>query len=180
MTAAMDYQLGEDEQVTSVMAYTQDLLVWGDVISKKAIRVSTWLRTPAIPQFIYFRNAHAMIMDAGNKPRPIAFRELHLPSVQVIAFHIQPPGSDPLDYDPNEPNRIMQPVTVLVGSFRFEGFIRMSTHTTLERHLDVAKETFSSLYDIDISQPMIPAMKVIHVPYALLRSEAVIIAPRDA
>jgi hypothetical protein len=65
-----------------------------------------------------------------------------------------------------------------VGSFRFDGCLRMSTQTSLDRFLDVSKEIFTTLYDLEITQPLIPAMKPIHVPYALVRSDFVLFSPR--
>ena len=174
---ASKYHLEIEERVTAVMAYTQDLLVWGDVITKQAIRVSTWLRTPAIPKYILFHNAQAMDFGTPN-PKPQFFPELHLPSSLVIAFHIKPPDHDPVDHDPTEGARRMAPVTALVGHFRFDGFIRMSTQTSLDRFLDVSKEAFSAMYDIEITQPSFPALGVIRAPYTLLRGDSVMYSPR--
>ena len=171
-------QLQDDDQLTSVMIYTQNMLAWGEVVTKQAIRVSTWLRTPSIPQYILLHNAQ-VITFSGGEPRPQSFRELHLPSGKVLGFHIKPPASDPPDYDPSEPMRKMEPTTALVGPFRFDGALRMSTHTNLERFLEVSKEAFTSMYDISIKQPAYPALGVIRVPMALLRGEMVLFSPRD-
>ncbi len=175
--AKSSYTVLDDEKVTTVMIYTDKLLIWGDVVTKKSIRVSTWLRTPAIPQFIWVHDATTMEFS-GGAPKTHAFRDLHLPSSQVIAFHIKPPASDPLDYDPNEPMRKMEQTTGLIGWFRFDGHLRMSTHTDLERFLDVSKEAFIPMYDIAISQPGIPSMGVIRVQMALIRSLSAIFAAR--
>ena len=167
----------ENEKITSVMIYTESFLAWGEAVTKEAIRVSTWLRTPALPQYILLHNAQLMNFGGGN-PKPQSFSELHLPSAKVIGFHIKPPEHDPLDYDPNEPMRKMEPVTALIGSFRFDGNIRMSNQTNLERFLDVAKETYSSIYDLEITQPSFPSMGIIRVPMALIRIEHVLFSPR--
>ena len=84
-----------------------------------------------------------------------------------------------MDYDPNEPQRKMLPTTALIGPFRFDGFLRMSTHTNLERFLDVSKEAFTSMYDLVITQPTIPSMGAIKVPIALIRNETVLFSPRE-
>ena len=173
------YSLSDGDKVTTVMAYTESTLVLGEVITRESIRVSTWLRTQAIPQFIFFHNASVMRFSGGTT-QPQSLDELHLPSSQVIAFHIKPPACDSLDYDPAEPMRKMEPMTALVGWFRFDGFIRMSTQTDLQRYLDVSKEIFTTLYDIDISQPNTPAMGTLHVPYALVRTTSVSFARRRA
>lgn len=167
------YSVQPDEKVTSVMLYTDDHLIWGDVITKEAIRVSTWLRTPSLPQFFYIHNAHLMRFGIGATMKPQAYPSLHLPSSLVIAFHIRPPAQDPLDYDPSEPMRKMEPVMALVGWFCFDGFLRMSTHTDLEHYLDVAKEPFTSMYDATISQPLAPNSGTMRVPYVLIRNSRV-------
>jgi hypothetical protein len=54
----------------------------------------------------------------------------------------------------------------------------MSTQTDIERYLDVSKEVFTTIYDAEISQPAYPAMHVIRVPLALLRSDKVFFSRR--
>lgn len=172
-------RLEDDEKITPVMLYTQGKLIWGDVVTKSAIRVSTWLRTQAIPRYIFVHNAQILSFDSGGTPKPQSFDQLHIPSCKVIAIHIKPPDRDPLDYDPNEPMRSMTPASALVGAFRFDGFLRMSTQTTIERFLDVAKEDFTSIYDLEIRQPSFPQMGVIRAPMALIRSLDVLFSPRE-
>ena len=172
------YPLQEGEKATAVMVYTDTLLIWGQVITKLAIRVSTWLRTPAIPQFMCIFDAHIMRFGSGGISKPQNHQELYLPSSKIIAFHIKPPEHDPLDYDPNEPMRKMEPATALVGWFQFDGFLRMSTQTDIARFLDVTKEPFITMYDIEITQPSSSSEGVMRVPYALVRSENVIFSPR--
>ncbi len=165
------------DKISKVMAYTQDAMIWGDVISKEAIRVSTWLRTQSAPQYLPFFNAQ-VLMVLGSAARPFQYPELYLPVNAIQAYHLMPPARDPVDYDPDEPNRRMEPVTCLLGSFRFDGCLRMSTATNLARFLDVSKEQFTSLYEVEVTQPANPRIGVIRVPFVLLRRELVIFAPR--
>ena len=167
-----------DEKITSVMIYTDNLLAWGEVVTKEAIRVSTWLRTQAIPQYFYLHNAQIINFSVAC-PICLCFRGLHLPSGEVIAFHIKPPERDPLDIDPNEPMRKMEPVTALVGQFSFNGKLRMSNQTNLERFLDVANESYTSIYDLEITQPHFPSMGTIRAPMALVRNDMVLFSPRS-
>jgi hypothetical protein len=166
------------EKLSTVMIFTNEMLVVGDVVTKEAIRVSTWLRTAALPQFIWLHEAK-ILQIGGGAPRQLFLSEMHLPSAQVKAFHLKPPAQDPLDYEPNEPNRKMMPVTSLVGLFRFDGLLRMSTQTELDRFLEVAKENYVSMYDITITNPSIPNLSAMHVPYSLLRMAYVQFAPRS-
>lgn len=172
------YTLGPEDKSTPVMIYSASSLLLGEVVTKKVIRVSTWLRTPMVPQYITLYSAQVIDFNTSGKPDPISFKELYFPTSQVIAFHIRPPASDPLDYEPNEPMRKMEPVTALVGPFRFDGSIRMSTQTNLENYLEVIKEVFTSIYDIRITAIHSPATKPFEVPYALLRRDLVTFSPR--
>jgi hypothetical protein len=92
----------------------------GDVIVKDVIRVSTWLRTPMIPDHIHLFNARCLLIASGNPAREAFFKELHLPTAQIIAFHLIPPTTDSLDFDPKEPNQKMEPVTLLIGPYHLE------------------------------------------------------------
>ncbi|MFM8321232.1 MAG: hypothetical protein ACKOC5_09985 [Chloroflexota bacterium] len=166
--------VGSDEQISSVMIYTSDQLIWGEVVTKVSLRVSNWLRTQAIPQFIQIFNAHTIRLSATGATRPQAYSNLLLPSNQVLAFHLRPPTSDPLDYDPKEPMRKMAPTLAMVGLFNFTGTIRMSTHTDLRRYLEVTKESFVGMYDIAITTPVASNLGPIHIPFALLREGGVI------
>lgn len=168
----------EGYKATSVMVYTQTQFIWGEAISVEAIRVSTWLRTQAVPKFIPFLDAQVLSFNTGGNLKPVHYREFFLPVVHVLAFHLKPPLQDPLDYDPNEPMRKMEPVTALVGSFRFDGYLRMSTQTNLERFLEVSKEAFISMYDVQISNLALPALAGLRTPFCLLRMDGVSFSTR--
>jgi hypothetical protein len=169
--AGKSYSLEADDKATPVMVYTLNHLTWGEVVTKEVIRLSTWLRTQAAPQTIRLHNAQMMYVGGGPMAS-ISMAEMNIPIAQVRAFHMLPPHQDPPDYDPNEPNRKMVPVTALVGSFRFDGLLRMSTQSNLYNFLEVIKEVYTSLYEVKISQPERPSMAALQVPYTLIRRDA--------
>jgi hypothetical protein len=171
---------GEGEKVTPVMVYTSNTLIWGDLYTKEAIKVSVWLRTANAPQYVCLHQAQVITLGGAGPIKPYSYDELHVPTAQVIAFHIKPPDREPVDYDPDEPNRKMESITALVGTFRFDGTLRMSNQTRLERYLDVITESYTMIYEVAISQPAIPAMGVIRVPMALTRRDVVAFARREA
>jgi len=174
------FPVAPDEKVSTVMIYTADNLIWGEVVTKVGIRVSTWLRSQSIPQYIYVHNANLMRFGASGALKPQVFKGLHLPSRQVLAFHLRPPASDPLDYDPNEPMRKMSPTLALVGWFRFDFNVRMSTHTDLDRFLDVGKEDFMGGYDATITNLAVPNMNPIRTPFTLIRGNRVMFSYKEA
>lgn len=172
-----NFELKEGEKVSKIMSYTLNSMVWGDIVTREAVRVSTWLRTQSSPDYFPYQNAQVLMVNAGA-PHTQSFSELHLPVTLIEAYHLVPPAQDPVDYDAQEPNRKMEPVTVLLGPFRFDGLVRMATITDLKRYLDVNKEVFTSLYDVEVSLPGSPKIGVIRTPFLLLRRQNAIFSPR--
>jgi hypothetical protein len=166
-----------DEKVVPIMVYTSASLCWGDVTVKEVIRVSTWLRTNNAPNFICLQNAKVLSTN-GAQTKPVYFQELYLVAAKILAYHLIPPATDPLDYDPSEPHRKLEPVTAILGPFRLDGKLRMATISNLGHYIDVNRETFTSLYDVEISNPMIQGLGIIKVPFVLLRQAEAAFATR--
>ena len=166
------YPVGPDEKSASIMVYTANSMILGEVVVKKIIRVSTWLRTNSAPDVICLYNARNIIASAGGTPNPLSFAELHVMTNQVLAYHLLPPAQDPIDYDPTEPNRRMQPITVLSGLAQIDGLIRMASSTSVGKFLEVTHETYSAVYDAQIKFPAMPSLGAMKVPYILVRQAA--------
>jgi hypothetical protein len=168
------FTLNPDEKSAQVMIHTINGLYWGDVVVKQVIRVSTWLRTNTAPDRICLYNAKFLSTLTSTVAKPTQFRELYISTSQVLAFLLMPPAKDPLDYDPTEPNRRMQPVSILIAGFRVDGNLRLAGQTNLAKFLEVARENYSAVYDAKISNPNMTGLGVISVPYLLVRQEAAI------
>lgn len=173
-TQPVSYAVGSDEKVAQVMAYTTTSLVWGDVVVKEMIRVSTWLRTNAAPDRITMYNAKVLVTTSASAAKPASFSEVNISVPSILAFHLSPPAKDPPDYDPTEPNRKMDPVSVLVGTFVFKGKLRISTSLDMRRHLEVTREPYSALYDVEVTHLLMGNFGPIVAPYVLVRQEAAI------
>jgi len=167
--------LAPGDKSSSIMIYNQTHLVRGEVVTPEAIRVSTWLRTQSAPEYIHIYNAHVYQQGISGPAQSRSFHEYYFPTNLVSTYHLVPPATDPLDYDPSEPNRKVMPVMVLIGGFSLNGNLRMTINTSLSRFLNVNREPFISLYDIEISNPAIPEMGAIHVPFALIRNRSVML-----
>ena len=176
--AAKSYTLAVDEKVTPAMVYTLTSLAWGDMITKELIRVKTWLRTNMAPIYLSLHDARVLQVGGAGTARPWAFSEFHVPTAHAIAFHLLPPAPELLEPDPLEPNRKMEPVTALAGLFRFDGFVRMANLSKLGSYLDVTKETFLALYDVEVSHPATPSLGVMRIPYVLVRQEMAMFTAR--
>lgn len=172
------YTLGADEKAVKVMVYTTTSLYWGEVVVKELIRVNTWLRTNAAPDRITLYNAHGIVTTSPTNAKPCMYPELNIAVPQIIAFHIMPPGKEPVDYDPSEPNRRMEPVSALLSTFQVKGFLRLSTNADLKRYLEVTRETFTALYDAEITNQVVPNLGPINTAYILVRQETTSFAKR--
>lgn len=158
--------LSPDEKIAMVILYTNNMLARGEMIAKENTRVSIWLRTQGVPNYIHLYNPQVISL-AGTAPKTSSFSEIFIPTVQVTAFHLAPPAQDPLDYEANEAHRMMQPLDVMVGSFLVKGKIRISTRTDIGTSLDVMRASWMSIYEAEISNPYLPQYNA-HVPMLLV------------
>ena len=156
------------------MFYTSHGMVWGQVYSKQAIRVSTWLLTDMVPSYLKIFDAQQLLIGGSQTQTPIKAPILYLQINNINAYHLMPPVEEPVDYDPNEPNRKMVPTTGFIGYFRFDGFSRMADFTNMDNYLGAAKADFIPLYDSKVTCPLVPSIKGIQAPLVLLRQKSVI------
>ena len=164
-------ELASDEKMAVVMVYTRDMLMRGEVIAKESTRVSIWLRTDGVPNYIHIYKPQ-VISFAGSAPRTFSLSEMFVPVAQVLAFHLAPPAQDSLDYDATETNRVMQPLDIMVGSFVVKGKLRISAATEIATTLDVMRALWMSIYDADIINPYLAQFNI-HVPFLLVNSTGV-------
>ena len=162
------YILRPDERTTPVMVYTQDALVRGEVVTTENVhRVNIWLRTDGAPKYMHILKPQVIVFG-GSPVKPLSYSQLYFPTSQIIAFHTLPPTDEPLDFDFEETDRMMQTLDVLVGTFVMRGSIRISTHTELGTSLEVARVAWMSLYDVEVSNPYLPQMPALQTPMALV------------
>ena len=163
------YQLAADEKTTLVLVYTANSLIRGEVISKAGLRISIWLRMQGAPEYIHLLKAHVLVFGGGGPARQMSFSELIVPTAEVVAFHLAPPGQDPMDYDETEANRVMVPISILVGSFHFDGHMRLSSQSDVATNLNALRSPWLSLYELEIGNPNLPGMGILKVPMTLVR-----------
>jgi hypothetical protein len=173
-------ELADNDKLTPVMLYTSHSMVWGQLYSKEAIRVSTWLHTDMVPSYFKIYEANVLMISGSKTPAPLKIPTLYLQTKNINAFHLMPPFAEGADYDPDEPNRKMVPTAAFVGYFRFDGFSRMAEFTTMDNYLGALKGEYTSIYDITMTCPMVPSIKGIEAPMVLLRQERVSFAAEDS
>ena len=173
-------QIAADDKLTLTMFYTSHSMIWGQVLSKQAIRVSTWLLTDMAPSYIKVFDAQQLMIGGAQAQAPIKTSVLYLQIQNINAYHLLPPVSEPVDYDSHEPNRKMVPTTAFVGYFRFDGLSRMATFTDMDNYLAAAKAEFIPLYDTKMTCPLFHAIKGPQVPMVLLRQKRVLFIPENS
>jgi hypothetical protein len=166
--------LDPDIKRTLVMVYTLNTLVRGEVETKQAVRVSTWLRTQGVPD--YFHLFQPTVIYFGSSIKVISYKEIYIPVTTVIGFHLNPPVTESLDYDESETNRVMVPATFLPGAFVFKGHVRISAQADLTTSIELAHSAWMSVYDVDVNCPSMPQMQSIHIPLVLINPKQVSLA----
>jgi hypothetical protein len=166
------YKLGPEEKTSTVMIYSPNAFVRGDVVTRQNMRVSIWLRTQGVPNYIHLLNANILLFG-GTPPKSISYNELYFPVSQIIAYHLAPPLADPLDYDSSEPNLIMTDVNLGVATFTVKGKLLISTRTDFASSIEARHSTWLTIYEAEITNPFLPQMPPIHVPMILARPDQV-------
>jgi hypothetical protein len=162
------YILRPDEKTTPVMLYTKEMVIRGEVVTKDVVhRVNIWLRSDGVPKYMHLLQAQAVVFG-GGPGKTLSYPEIFFPSAELIAFHTLPPTDEPLDYDPAEANRILVDVDGMAGTFIMKGKIRISAQTETGVSLEVARDSWISLYDAVITNPYLPQMPSLNVPLVLV------------
>ena len=161
------YTLAPDEKATTVMLYTQNSLIRGELVTKENARVSIWLRMQAQVNYVHVHRPQVLLFG-GTQTKSLAYEEMYFPIAQLVGFHIAPPADEPLDYDAEEPNRVMRDVNLLLGCFALKGSVRISTHTDFATSIEVAHTSWLSLYETEIASPFMPQFPMIQVPMVLV------------
>ena len=161
------YALAPDEKATTVMVYSRAKLIHGNLVTKSNLRVNIWLRTQGVPNYIHLLKTQVLFLE-GASPKSLSYDEYFFPTERIIAFHLAPPNSEPLDYDPNEANRAMVDVNMFLGVFLLKGKVRVSTHADLATSIEVAHMNWLSVYDAEICNLIVSQMPAIRVPMLLV------------
>ncbi|HQV95027.1 MAG TPA: hypothetical protein PLA27_01835 [Anaerolineales bacterium] len=169
------YILRPDEKSTPVMLYSNMSFIRGEAVTKQSARVNIWLRTDGAPKHIHVLKPQTLVFG-GSPARTMSFEEIYFPVSELAAFHPLPPSDDPLDYEESEINRQMQDIVVMAGTFLMKGKIRISTQTEMAQSLEVARVSWMSLYEAEISNPFLPQMPPLFVPLVLVNPSHVAFA----
>ncbi len=171
----MTYQIKENETTAASMIYARERIIWGKLVTPQVIRAQTWLKMNLLPDYFILLDAN-MLIFSGSQPIRLEMEEVHVPIHEIMAHHLVPPFDYEPDYNPDETNRAMTPVTAVFSIFRFEGNRRVSMLADSASALQAGKNSFFPLYNVTIAAFTVPGFKKITVPYSLIRSESASIA----
>lgn len=170
------YNLEPGDKVTPVSLYLAQSVISGDFVSREVMRVSTWLRTPGLPEFWSIFGA-TMVRAGGGAVETLKLDEAYFPVGQVLAMHIVPPAAEKLDVDPTELNRVLVPVSLVAGHIRIDGALRMPGHLTLGKQMGVMREPFTMVHEATVTSSLQPGVAT-QVPAVLVRGSAFVFAAR--
>ncbi|MCX6081277.1 MAG: hypothetical protein NTW32_17230 [Chloroflexi bacterium] len=159
--------LASDEKTTMVMMYTLNTLVRGEVVTKENARVGVWPRTQGVPNLIRVLKP-GVLLFGGSPPKALSYAEIFVPTASMIGFHLAPPLTEALDYDENEKNRSLVPVSLLMGTFIVKGHVRIASSATLANSLELVYNGWLSIYNSEISNPFLPQMPPVQVQMMLV------------
>jgi hypothetical protein len=171
------YHLEPGDKATDVTAYTLTSQIRGDLVTRDAIRVSTWLRTPGLPDYATMYEAKVLRALGTGEPQFLEFDEFHTPVGPIVALHMTPPNEDAIQHDPSEMNRKMVPLTAIAGPFRFDGSLRMPQHLTVAKQMTLLRDPFITLFDVTVLSALEPE-KETRVAMVVLRPNQFSFSPR--
>lgn len=164
------------DKTSSVTVYTSSSVLRATIVTREVVRASNWLRTPGLPEFAGFYDVTMTRALGTGEPEILELQEIHLPIAHLFALHLTPPEEDPVEYDQNELNRKMEPVTAMAGPFRFQGALRMPGHLTVAKQMALMREAFITLYDVTVISALSPG-KPVKARMVLLRPSACSFVP---
>lgn len=166
------HTLAADEKATTVLIYTQNALVRGELVTKQSARVNIWLRMQVEVNYLHIHKPQILTFG-GPLTKSMISDEMYCPISQIYGFHLALPADEPLDYDASEPNRAMKETNLLLGEFSVKGKLRISTHTDLATAIEVAHTGWLSVYEADIAPLFVPSFPVVHAPMMLVNPRVV-------
>jgi hypothetical protein len=160
-----------DEKLVPTMIYTAQKVIWGLVVAKEMIRVCTWLQSEMGSNYLTLVDTQILMFGAGQEVKWLKFPIVHIETSQIIAYHTLPPTDESPYYDPTDPHRKLEPVTTLVGIFTFDCSVRMAENNDMQTFLGVKTGEFLPIYNAIMSCPLLPSLKPVRTPFALIRTE---------
>lgn len=166
------YTLEADEKASLVMIGTPDVLVWGDLVTKEAVRMSTFLISVA-QDFVPMRDVKALFLAPVEQAPPVERHTLHIKQEEILMF-FEMGTSEPLPEETQ--TRQYAPVEIIVGSFQLEGKLLKSPMATIENTLQVTRAVYIPIYEATIRHVAKPWLGTFTGSIVQVRRERMLLA----
>ena len=144
--ASQSYTLAPDEKATQVMIGTADTLMWGDLVTKQAVRISAYLNTLA-EDYVPLRDAKVLFLAPREQTTPIERSSVHIRQEEILIFFVMH-DEEPLPEETQ--TRHYAPVEAIISSFQIEGALLKAPISNLQNMLLVSKATYMPIYNATV------------------------------
>lgn len=140
------YTLAPDEKATQVMIGTADMLMWGDLVTKQAVRMSAYLNTLA-EDYVSLRNAKLLFLAPKEQMAPIERSSVHIRQDEILIFFVVH-DEEPLPEETQ--TRHYEPIEAIIGSFQIEGALLKAPISNVQNLLLVSKAVYMPIYSATV------------------------------
>jgi hypothetical protein len=136
------YELAPDQKATQVMIGTQDMLLWGDLLTKAQTRMSAFLSTLA-EDFVPIYDVKILQLAPAQQTAPLLRTSAYVKLEEILLFYLM---SEEVPAPEETEVRRFESVEVIVGPFQIEGQLIKSPIATLQNLLLVTTDDYMPLY----------------------------------
>ena len=168
------YTLAPDEKATQVMIGTADTLMWGDLVTKQAVRISAYLNTLA-DDYVPLRDVKVLFLAPKEQVAPIKRSSVHVRQEEILIFFVMH-DEEPLPEETQ--TRRYEPVEAIIGSFQIEGSILKAPISNVQNMLLVSKATYLPIYSVSIHHVAKPWLGTFSSNFVQVRCARMIMTER--
>lgn len=140
------YELESDQKATQVMIGTQDMLLWGDLVTKERARLTFFLSTLA-EDFVSLHDVKILHLAPTQQTAPLQSECAYVKLEEILLFYLM---SEQVPIPEETEVRRLEPVEVIVGPFEIEGKVAKSPIATIQNLLLVTKDDYIPLYEATV------------------------------
>jgi hypothetical protein len=141
------YDLQDDEQDTPVVVCTPRCMIWGDLVTKKAVRVTNFLNVLA-EDFVPIWDAKLLYLNGERTTEPLRRLVAYVKLQEILVFF----STQELEALPEETDlRRYEPVSLVVGDFQIDAEMLKSPMSEMSALLIVTKDPFMPFYRASVS-----------------------------
>jgi hypothetical protein len=122
-------------------------MIWGDLVTKKAVRVATFLNVLA-EDFVPIWDAKILYLNGERTTEPLQRLVAYIKLQEILVFF----STQELEALPEETDlRRYEPVSLVVGDFQIDAAMLKSPMSEMSTLLTVAKDLFLPFYRARVS-----------------------------